>query len=442
MNGSVHERVPLCVLDPCVRLIISTRNGQLTQERPADDLLRDASIRHALRNVGYMKSDTSFTEAERKRVRERWDYHASTPHISADDHERRRRLALTEEIKPRTKVYLDQNFWIDLVRAREGRSGPTEVALLETLQMKVAQGTIVCPAGEAVFAELMKNRSMDARLQVAALVEELSCGVAIQNVWDRVHHEFAAVMLPDKTIPPREYVWTKLPFIYGHPRPQPKVPPETLLIMQKGFFDTMWYQPFTEIVQLAGDDLRDTRDYETTASRINDDSIQFEHELKSYQDAFEAEARGSAFHLQDAEILKILRDVGASQGVPYPDMTQKQRSDLISMARHIVGTGLANRTPAAVDKMRSLMVMTCLHATFRWDMKNSGKNRKGGRTTIKGNDLFDFDHAAAAIGYCDYFFTERQLYRRLTRPEVGIETIYPCKPAFGVEAALEIARSL
>ena len=60
--------------------------------------------------------------------------------------------------------------------------------------------------------------------------------------------------------------------------------------------------------------------------------------------------------------------------------------------------------------------------------------------TITGNDLFDF--SAAAIGYCDYFFTERQLYRRLTRPEVDIEKLYSCKPAFRVESALEMARTL
>jgi len=55
-------------------------------------------------------------------------------------------------------------------------------------------------------------------------------------------------------------------------------------------------------------------------------------------------------------------------------------------------------------------------AAVRWNKKQA----------LKPNDLFDFDHAAAAIGYCDAFFTDGPLRAMLSRHDLGLKEDFGC----------------
>jgi hypothetical protein len=80
--------------------------------------------------------------------------------------------------------------------------------------------------------------------------------------------------------------------------------------------------------------------------------------------------------------------------------------------------------------LRTLHINTCLHAAMRW---NKGQK-------FKANDFFDYQHAAAAVGYCDAFFTERTLCSVLTRGDFALDKLYACTVVSTPEAALRYVR--
>jgi hypothetical protein len=73
-----------------------------------------------------------------------------------------------------------------------------------------------------------------------------------------------------------------------------------------------------------------------------------------------------------------------------------------------------------------------LHAAFRW---NKGRQ-------FESNDFFDFYHAAAAIGYCQAFFTERSLRAVVTEKNVALDSFHGCHVESSVPAAVSYLRNV
>jgi len=63
--------------------------------------------------------------------------------------------------------------------------------------------------------------------------------------------------------------------------------------------------------------------------------------------------------------------------------------------------------------LRSMHIQASLHASMRWD-----KQRK-----FRPNDYYDFEHATAALGYCDLFLTEGPLHVMVKRPQVNLQRL-------------------
>lgn len=51
-------------------------------------------------------------------------------------------------------------------------------------------------------------------------------------------------------------------------------------------------------------------------------------------------------------------------------------------------------------------------------------------------------HAAAAVGYCDAFFTERSLANVLTRSDLAFDKLYECTVVSAPEAALQYVQMM
>lgn len=372
---------------------------------------------------------------------EGWAYHANNPQISADRHEATTRLRLGAEINSRAKVYLDQNYWIDLMHAGAGGGSQVHVELLEVLTEKVASGKVVCPAGETVVAELMKNSKAASRIETAEIVQRLSLGASIREASERANIELAFALnssAQQGDLRPGDLMWTKLTYALGHRRPLPQGPFSAAdkLIMQKEFFDFLWQVPFAKMIDLVGHDDGLSKIYDERAALIRAGGIEHAAELKSFADAFEAEANGIPWTFDDEDIISGVVQLSSASNQPVPRLSGQEWDRIIAMIRRVVGQAICMKRPSAVENFRSLLVWTFLHATVRMDLKNDPN------MSFVGNDLFDFDHAAAAVGYCDYFFTERRLYRRLTRPEVALDKIYSCKMAFQPEEALKLAKAI
>ncbi|EAB6718436.1 hypothetical protein DUP91_29430, partial [Salmonella enterica subsp. enterica] len=79
------------------------------------------------------------------------------------------------------------------------------------------------------------------------------------------------------------------------------------------------------------------------------------------------------------------------------------------------------------ETLRTTHILASLHASLRWN-----KQQK-----LKGNDLWDFRHATAALAYCDAFFTEKPLKNMVTQSHVALDKLYDCRVIASVEDAVE-----
>jgi hypothetical protein len=63
-------------------------------------------------------------------------------------------------------------------------------------------------------------------------------------------------------------------------------------------------------------------------------------------------------------------------------------------------------------------------------------------TNFEENDFYDFEHAAAALAYCDAFLTERFLNSLANGRHTGLCDINSCRVTADVDEAVTIAREL
>ena len=62
------------------------------------------------------------------------------------------------------------------------------------------------------------------------------------------------------------------------------------------------------------------------------------------------------------------------------------------------------------------------------------------RQKLDANDLFDFHHAEAALGYCDAFLTDGPMHSLLMQRHLGIESGFTCRVISSIEAAADWVR--
>ena len=61
---------------------------------------------------------------------------------------------------------------------------------------------------------------------------------------------------------------------------------------------------------------------------------------------------------------------------------------------------------------------------------------------MRGNDLDDFGHAAAALGYCSAFFTEKALRSMVTARHIKLDELYQCYVVVDVDDAVDYTSEL
>jgi hypothetical protein len=114
------------------------------------------------------------------KLKESFERHRASPHVSIDEYVRSRQLALAQSILPKQRVYLDKKFWILVREAAMGRRvHETANRLLDGLRLRAGRGEIVCPISESLFMELMKQSDLETRRATAQVIDELSAGVTL-----------------------------------------------------------------------------------------------------------------------------------------------------------------------------------------------------------------------------------------------------------------------
>jgi hypothetical protein len=346
------------------------------------------------------------------------EHHAAHPEVSIEAHTRRRQRQLAASLPPR-RIYLDTKFWLiarDVLRGE--RREPDDVRFVGQMERVVARGDAVCPISEAVFLELMKQEDRASRRATATLIDRWSLGASLipaqMRMATELAHFFNAVQTPEGLYPLDELVWSKLSYIRGfvHPHATP-FDPAVELAVQKAFLDHMWERPLVEMIDhltgFGGDDF--DVDRSQLAETLNVGVAEHAHTIADFPSAYCEEARGIA-DLLSGEALEILADMAAKQGVgpPAPSDRPEQQRRVRAVIAGLLGA------PAAQLRLRTPHILTSFHAAVR-----ANKGRK-----FKPNDLLDFDHAAAALGYCHAFFTDGPMRKLITLPPLALDKQFQC----------------
>jgi hypothetical protein len=203
-----------------------------------------------------------------------------------------------------------------------------------------------------------------------------------------------------------------------------RFPPDKQLAIQKAFFDHVWQQPLSAVVEsLNHDELDISRDMANLAKKLNEDNRLHQGEMASFGSVLSDELRGVA-EIADpilAQIIARIGDLGPDVG----------RSEENSKAAVNLVHGMLSGEHRS--KLPTIHVHACLCALFRWEYRSK---------VMTGNDLFDFGHAAAALGYCDAFFTEAGVTRSITHQRLKLDLLYNCVVTNDVNSALSLLRAL
>lgn len=339
------------------------------------------------------------------------DRHRVSPAVSLDRHTRSRLLELGAILAPRKAIYLDLCFWIllrDAMRTGESSAG---VRMLATLRSLVNSGIAFCPISDSTFLELFKQTDSASRLATAELIDELSLGVTLVPFHLRVGTEIAHYLHSAKpgasVFPLRELAWSKLSYVMGFVHPTKMAfDPVTNLAIQKAFFDHMWDNvSLAQMCAYFGDAFvhADPLHFRKTSANLNEQNRIHAADLRSFRRTYKDELIG-VLDLFAGTLAQILAPKLPPEAGPLPADGTAEREEV------------DRQTEGGRKAIRSLHIKSLLHAAVRWNKKQA----------LRPNDLFDFDHAAAAIGYCDAFFTDGPLRAMLSRRDLGLKEDFGC----------------
>jgi hypothetical protein len=347
-------------------------------------------------------------------------------------------VVLGESLSAKKLIYLDTNYWITLHEAAEKAGADAiEFRLLSALRTAVAAGLVLCPISANTFIELMKQTDARSRHAMASLIDELSQGVALMDEEERVGLEvsfFIQSKLPGQSLYPLDQlVWCKLGYVFGIQHPtNTAFEPATETLVQKAFFDRMWSAPMSEIVAMVNAfEFPRAADFGVIAEQLNQANQLHSADLNTWAEAYSDEVRG-LIDLQGPAILKTVEFQAKKQRVAVPDEDENTRLQSVAPFKNAMVYALESDVKDARHIVRTLHIHASLHASVRWN-----KSRK-----LKPNDILDFHHAAAALGYCDAFFTERSLKNLVSQSHVALDKLYDCHVASSVNDALDYMATL
>jgi hypothetical protein len=360
--------------------------------------------------------------------------HLAEPHIDIDSHVRKRLLQAGRDLAQRKKIYLDTNFWVALRRASNDRSGDG-LRLLDALLAGKAEGWLVCPLSEANFIELFNQSDPTTRMATARIMAELSDGYALLDPEARMATEVMHWFR--RTFGGNVYdldglIWTKAAFVFGVAHPFPPTglsPPDILCTLQKSVFDDLWAKSLVEMVDaLAGCAIGRGNDYEILASKLNAGNRAHAAELRSFAQAYRDEAIGAATMFPGVATA-ALAGFARQQGVVIPD-GEAGTAALASVGAQALAFVLTKKRDDT--SLRSLHVHAALHASARWNRAQK----------LDAHDLLDFQHAAAALAYCNAFLTDNPMRVMIEQKHLNLGTRLGCRVASSIGEALELVEEL
>jgi hypothetical protein len=325
-------------------------------------------------------------------------------------------------------IYLDLNYWIRLRNQSAGLPGEDR-ALLDRALSLVAERKCVFPVSDIVYYEILKQQDEQTRKDTFNVVSQLSGGITLMNDHQRIKIEFLHWLAAGQNTvihTASQLVWSKLPLIIGYPGLAAIDYSACTVELQDGFFDFMSEMPIADISSEA--QLRQNPfTYKDNVAEMNANKKLYAHQNKTLDQMFLSELGGildGADELLKAAMQeKYFKDPGRAAAIDEINATgtKEWRSLIYQCFKQ-------NKMGVHLPFFR---ICAALYASFRWNTERQYKD---------GNDTFDVMHACAALPYCDYFFTERELHTIIEQQK--LDQLYHCKVASKPDVVLSLLNSI
>jgi len=366
-----------------------------------------------------------------------FEHHRNNPSQSFDDYYRSLKLELSNSLKGKKLVYLDTKFWVVL---RNGFNFPSQYVqekhLLDLAIMLVESDICVFPISEDVFMEVIKQTDLKTLHRTVSLIDQLSNGVSSINHEERIqlellHYWYSAQ--GKEVYAAEDLAWTKLAYTMGsHTFEQTNVPLQEKVLIQKAFTDQMWsisMQDMIATIESSGGIGHIPPLF--MADKINEGKFSHQNEAKSFEQMFLHEVAGW-IDVYGSELNNMMEYMYEQQtGTKLQGSRSKTEE---GKTKKLLGNTIYNlfRLNKVGKALPSIRIMSGLYAAVRWD-----KLQK-----FQDHDHHDFRHAATALPYCDYFFTEKRLTHLITQKKLSFDKLYGCETCSKIDRAIEILESL
>lgn len=359
--------------------------------------------------------------------------HLRHPTVSIEDHIEQRGADFARALDGKTAIYLDVRFWVIVREVRNGtRTSSIDRKFVHHLEALVGRERGFCPITTATFNELMKQGNLAQRLETARVIDELSCGVSLLPEEDRMASEVEAFIL--STLPPGlpirvRATWTGLCFVLGHLYPtQTAFGAADERAVQKAVFDELWDRPLVQIAEAIDPEayLSLGRE-EAIAEMLNAGNAAHRAEMKSFDAVVEEEFHGVAeICAPFVERAFLKQTAAAAMLTPLGGESERLR-----LWANVIRESL--KLPEKAPRLPTAHLHAAIHALLRWEYRDK---------TILANDIHDFSHAVAALGYCQALFTERELSQTMRHQRMKLDQLHGCFVTNSVEQATGHLRSL
>ena len=275
-------------------------------------------------------------------------------------------------------IYLDSNFWIDLGDGiRNGFPESNIKNFYYLLKELIYTGKAICPISNTIFIELFKQINIEERQTIASVMDEFSNGLTIESKYYIFKEEILNF--------PKSIVR----------KPWKDVSAFRTILEEKIIETPKWKRTFApqkflpSLSELALSEIVGNIDQ---LKNISDGIANY---LQEQKEKYDNEARQFKI-MQAVEILNTIKSVFEI----FPDLESK-----------ISGVGFPEVGQDIHLKMPAIWSFGSIHSLLRSDSKRK----------YRVNDFFDIEHCSVALGYYDYFFTERSFFNVVTHKLVELD---------------------